>query len=60
MIDYSQNVGKKVRKRSGKPFKSRLKVNTVKAHVQSPYTEEDAYTFEEDDSIVNCCMCEEV
>ena len=59
MIDYSLNIGKLVVKRSGKPFKSGLKTATVKDVVQSPYTEEEAYTFIEDDSIVNCCMCEE-
>ena len=47
----------KVRKKSGKPFKSRLQINTVKGEKINPYTGKPGYTFEEDDSIVNQEVC---
>lgn len=55
-------IGKKVEKRSGKPFKSTLKINTVKG---TKINEQDpkrrmAYTFEEDDSVVNVELCQEI
>jgi len=50
----------KVKKKSNKPFKSRKKVNTVLQRVQHPITGNIAFTFEEDDSIVEVRMCEEV
>lgn len=43
----------KVEKKSGKPFKSKLKVNTVKGTTINPNTGKAAYTFIEDDSIVD-------
>jgi len=52
-------IGKKVRKLSGKPFKSCLKVNTVKGIIVHPQLPTRmAYTFEEDDSYVSTVMCE--
>ena len=55
-------VGTWVVKFSGKPFKSGLKINTIKAVVESPYKIDKetgngvfAYMFEEDESIVNAC-----
>lgn len=49
----------KVKKKSGKPFKSGNKVNTVKDIVNHPILRgEKAYTFYEDDSYVNVVMCE--
>lgn len=50
-------VGKRVRKLSPKPFKSGSKVNTVKAVVPHPVLNILAFTFEEDDSIVECRRC---
>lgn len=51
-------IGLKVKKKSGKPFKSRLKVNTVKSVISHPILHgEEAYTFEEDESYVSCCQC---
>ncbi|AGI11966.1 hypothetical protein X915_gp059 [Bacillus phage vB_BanS-Tsamsa] len=51
----------KVRKKSGKPFKSKNKINTVKEIIQHPiHKNEKAYTFYEDDSYVSVLMCEEV
>jgi len=52
----------KVRKTSGKPFKSGKLINTVKATVineQDPLKRQ-AYLLDEDDSIVNCDVCEVV
>lgn len=41
-----------------KPFKSGLKVNTIKGIVPHPFLKgEMAYTFEEDDSFVECRRC---
>lgn len=57
MNKYEVNVGKKVRKTSPKPFKSGLKVNTVKEVVDHPVLHTPAYTFLEDDSIVECRRC---
>jgi 2-polyprenyl-3-methyl-5-hydroxy-6-metoxy-1,4-benzoquinol methylase len=57
MIDLSQyNV--KVVKKSGKPFKSKLKINTVKAIVTNPQSNKYAYSFKEDDSVVNIELLE--
>lgn len=55
------NKGTRVIKRSGNPFKSNLKVNTVKGYVTNHHDpkKRPAYTFYEDDSIVNCDICEE-
>lgn len=53
-----ETIGKKVRKKSGKPFKSKLKVNTVKAVIVHPYLGRDAFVFEEDDSYVTAELCE--
>lgn len=52
----------KVRKKSGKSFASGLKINTVKGltiNIQDP-KRRIAYTFVEDNSVVNCMMCKEV
>jgi len=53
-------VSKQTRARANrepKPFKSGLKVNTVKGETINPHTGKTAYTFLEDDSIVDkeCC-----
>lgn len=48
----------KVCKKSGKPFKSGNKVNTVKNVIDHPKCKgEKAYTFHEDDSYVSVVMC---
>lgn len=63
-VPYNEVIGKKVWKKpkatsknSPKPFKSTFQINTVKAVVISPYTGKEAFTFEEDDSIVDCLKC---
>lgn len=51
-------IGQKVEKKSGKPFKSTFKVNTVKGIIPHPIlTGKHAYTFEEDDSYVSVVQC---
>jgi len=51
--------GLKVKKDTGKPFKSTFKVNTVKSEIIHPITGRPAYTFYEDDSYVEVRMCRE-
>jgi hypothetical protein len=46
-------IGDKVSKKSGKPFKSQNKVNTIKGFIVNPNTNLEALTFEEDDSVVD-------
>ena len=54
-------IGKKVQKVSPKKFKSGSKINTVKGVVMHPILKNlKAFTFEEDDSIVECRRCREV
>ena len=48
-----------VRKLSNKPFKSGLTINTVKETTINPKTGNPAYSFEEDNSIVDCFKCKE-
>lgn len=59
MTDLILEIGTKVVKLSGKPFKSTLKVNTVKGLTNNPYTDKISYTFNEDDSSVECFRCTE-
>jgi len=63
-MNYEENIGKWVCKGSiskqepnNKPFKSGLKINTVKAVINHPNLNIPAYTFEEDDSYVECRRC---
>jgi hypothetical protein len=51
------NIGDKVRKKSRKPFKSREKINTVKAITKNPYTDRLAFSFIEDSSVVDAYQC---
>lgn len=52
-------IGKRIEKKSGKPFKSRLKINTVKGIAPHPvFPDRQAFTFEEDDSLVLVSMCQ--
>jgi len=61
MDDRSQTAitpGQKVRKYSGKPFKSGNKINTVKAVTTSSHApDRAALTFVEDDSVVEAFRC---
>jgi len=52
--------GVRVAKTSGKSFKSGHKVNTVKGLTCNPNTNLLAYTFVEDNSIVDCKQVYEV
>lgn len=52
--------GVKVTKTSPKPFKSRLKVNTVKGMIKHPKLDNWCFTFHEDDSYVECHRCKRV
>lgn len=65
-MNYEDNIGKQVAKkrtkksgeqRQPKPFKSGLQVNTVKGIVEHPVLKISAYTFEEDESYVECRRC---
>ncbi len=57
--DAKAYIGLKVKKPSGKPFKSGSKENTVKGVVMHPVLKNIlAFTFEEDDSYVECRKCE--
>lgn len=51
------NIGCKVIKKSNKPFKSKLKINTIKNITINPYTDEVAYEFNEDNSYVDIRQC---
>ena len=53
---YGENIGKKVQKDS-KPFKSGSKINTVEGLIRHLHLRVPAYTFEEDDSYVECRRC---
>ena len=57
-------TGTKVKKNSDKKFKSGLEINTVKSVVEHPYLKDNttgdprpAYTFFEDDSVVEAAIC---
>lgn len=49
-------AGLKVRKRSGKPFHSKLWTNTVKDMIVHPITKRWAFTFHEDETFVDVNM----
>lgn len=63
-IDYKSWIGKKVKKISGKDFKSKLKQNTVRdigLHLilsQKKGYPVPCFVFEEDDTYVACSSCE--
>lgn len=50
----------KLKKKSGKPFKSCKKVNKAIGIIknENDHTHKDTFIFEDDDSIVNVDMCE--
>jgi hypothetical protein len=54
---YRSLIGKKVEKVSGKPFKSTYKLNTVKDVFKHPETGYLCFTFEQDESYVECFRC---
>lgn len=65
-MNYEENIGKRVTKnrtnKSGKPrqprpFKSGFHINTIKGVIEHPVLKIPAYTFEEDDSYVECRRC---
>lgn len=59
-LTNEQMIGMRVKKTSPKPFKSGNKVNTVKGIVDHPEPKLagiKAFTFEEDDSVVECRRC---
>jgi hypothetical protein len=55
--DTYDAIGKQVCKTSKKPFKSKNKYNTVSGLTVNPHTNLEAFTFEEDDSIVDVHVC---
>lgn len=67
-MNYSENIGLKCKKRpigdkhlkkhNPKPFKSGLKINTIKGIINHPHLNIPAYTFVEDDSFVECRRCQ--
>lgn len=59
-IDYKLWIGKVVWKKTRKPFKSGLQKATVKGVTVNPQSPKNklAFTFIEDDSIVDCEVCE--
>mgnify|MGYP003418282412 FL=1 len=50
-------IGRKVMKRTGKPFKSTLKINTIKGIIIHEDTGNQAFIFQEDNSYVELPMC---
>lgn len=57
---YNSYIGKKVAKKFKTSFKSGSKVNTVAGVTLNTLTGQPAFTFEEDDSSVECSLCVEV
>ncbi len=57
MTDFTQFIGQVVTKTSGKPFKSGAETNRVATVTTNPHTYNAAFTFEEDDSVVDCHQC---
>jgi hypothetical protein len=56
--ELQKNIGKKVVKKSDKPFKSTFKINTIKDVIVFPIAHEIfAYTFLEDNSAVSVDKC---
>ena len=53
----SEAIGKQVRKRSKKPFKSGNTINTVFGVTVNPHSNRVAFTFYEDDSVVDVFQC---
>lgn len=60
MENFEENIGKRVKKSSNRPFKSTFWMNTVKSVINHPTLNIPAYTFFEDESYVECRRCEVV
>lgn len=61
-IFFTGNIGKRCMKAhrdnvQSKPFKSSFLLNTIKGVIDHPILHIPAYTFEEDDSYVECRRC---
>ncbi len=59
---FISNIGKQTHKTSKRgaqpnPFKSGNKTNTIKGVIEHPILKIPAYTFEEDESYVECRRC---
>lgn len=54
---YEKFVGQKIEKKSGRPFKSTLKINTATALCCDLIVRNLCLVFEEDDSYVECYRC---
>lgn len=54
---YKEWVGKTIMKKSAKPFKSGFKMNTVAGITINPNTSKLAFSFAEDQSVVDCDYC---
>ena len=50
-------IGSRVMKHSQRPFKSTFQVNTVKGITTNPNTGLPAFTFYEDEMVVDCYRC---
>jgi len=57
-LPINDYIGRKVVKESGKPFKSRKKINTVAGMTLHPKLNSPCWTFMEDDSYVECRRCQ--
>jgi len=61
LSEYTPFIGSRVIKhKSNKPFKSGLSINTVKGVIVHPILNIPAYTFEEDESYVECRRCKPI
>lgn len=54
---YEKFLGQKVEKKSGRPFKSALKINTATALCCDLIVKRLCFVFEEDESYVECFRC---
>lgn len=57
VVSLTGNIGKSVKKKTNKPFKSQSRINKIKDVILHPRLQVPAYTFEEDDSYVECSIC---
>jgi hypothetical protein len=55
--EYKLLIGLKCKKTSNKPFKSTFWENTIKNVIQHPVLHIPAFTFNEDESYVECRRC---
>lgn len=57
-VDQAESyIGKRVVKKSNRPFQSGNKVNTVAGVTTNPHTDKVAFSFEEDPSVVDAFIC---